>query len=70
MAEKKVQQKNDNRKEKKEEVLPRESMDTSSPSPGSMSEGNLSNNRYGRTRNRTPHTKKFVTGSDDDGQAN
>lgn len=43
--------------------------DTSNPSPGSMSEGNLSNNPYGRERKSTPHRKTFITGSDDDGQA-
>jgi hypothetical protein len=43
--------------------------DTSNPSPGSMSEGNLSNNVYGRERRSTPHRKMFITGSDNDGQA-
>jgi hypothetical protein len=43
--------------------------DTSSPTPGSMSEGNQSNNPYGRERRRVPHSKMNITGSDDDGQA-
>jgi hypothetical protein len=54
---------------KKEKILPLQDIDTSSPSPGSMSEGNLSNNPYGRVRRRTPHAKTFITGTDDDGQA-
>ena len=49
-------------------IFPQQDADTSSPTPGSMSEGNLSNNPYGRVRRRTPHAKTFVTGSDDDGQ--
>lgn len=56
----------DNKKSKK--ILPRQDADTSSPTPGSMSEGNLSNNEFGRVRRRTPHAKTFITGSDDDGQ--
>jgi len=55
--------------QKKEKVLPENNTDTSSPTPGSMSEGNLSNNRYGRTKGKVPHQKQFITGSDDDGQA-
>ena len=57
------------RKIKNKPALPVKNLDTSSPTPGSMSEGNLSNNIYGRTRRRTPHRKTFITGSDDDGQA-
>lgn len=37
---------------------------------GSMSEGNLSNSRYGRERTRAYHDKTTVMGSDTDGQAN
>ena len=71
MSDKKnIQQKEDPaNKDKKEKILPQENIDTSSPNPGSMSEGNLSNNRYGRVRKRVPHAKTFVTGTDDDGQA-
>ena len=58
--------KQDDKKTKK--ILPVQDADTSSPTPGSMSEGNLSNNPYGRVRRRTPHAKTFITGSDDDGQ--
>lgn len=38
-------------------------------SGGSMSEGNLSNSRYGRERTRSLHDKQFIMGSDNDGQA-
>ena len=65
----KVKQKEDSKKKMKEEILTPMDPDTSSQTPGSMSEGNLSNNRYGRERTRTPHTKTSVMGSDDDGQA-
>lgn len=37
---------------------------------GSMSEGNLSNSRYGRERTRAYHDKTTMMGSDTDGQAN
>jgi hypothetical protein len=33
-----------------------------------MSEGNQSNNPYGRERTKVPHSKTNITGSDDDGQ--
>ncbi len=66
----KIQQKEeDSKKKKKEEILPPADPDTLGQTPGSMSEGNLSNNRYGRERTRTPHTKTSVMGSDEDGQA-
>jgi hypothetical protein len=71
MSEKNKKQKKDDlkKKNKKEDILPQRNIDTSSPTPGSMSEGNLSNNRYGRERSRSLHEKTFVMGTDDDGQA-
>jgi len=38
-------------------------------SDGSMSQGNLSNSRYGRERTQALHEKTGVMGSDTDGQA-
>ncbi|RYY54478.1 MAG: hypothetical protein EOO09_14130 [Chitinophagaceae bacterium] len=43
---------------------------TATNTGGSMSEGNLSNSRYGRERTRAYHDKTTVMGSDTDGQAN
>ena len=57
------------KKNKENKPLSEADIDTDSPTPGSMSEGNLSNNEYGRERRQTPHRKTFITGSDDDGQA-
>lgn len=66
-----VKQKNDLLEEEHDDnkPLPETDLNTESPTPGSMSEGNLSNNEYGRERRQTPHRKMFITGSDDDGQA-
>jgi hypothetical protein len=52
-------------------VIPQTGTDTGqTKTGGSMSEGNLSNNRYGRERTRSLHDKQFVMGSDNDGQSN
>ncbi|HMU44793.1 MAG TPA: hypothetical protein PKC72_00435 [Chitinophagaceae bacterium] len=66
---KKIMSKDDVTKpKKKKKILPRKNAETSSPTPGSMSEGNLSNRRFGRYKSRTPRRKLFITGTDDDGQ--
>jgi hypothetical protein len=61
--------KNNNDHNKSKKILPQNDADTSGSTNSSMSEGDLSNNRFGRGRARTPHDKTFVTGSDDDGQS-
>jgi len=55
--------------EENEDILRQRNVDTSNPSPGSMSEGNLTNSRYDRERDSTLKDKTFITGTDDDGQA-
>jgi hypothetical protein len=54
---------------KKNEVLPEQVANRTNEETGSMSEGNLTNERLGRVRTRTPHEKTFISGTDDDGQA-
>jgi hypothetical protein len=68
MPKNKMQERKDNVKKNKDNK-PVPNTDTPSPTSGSMSEGNQSNNSYGRERRQTPHSKTFITGSDDDGQA-
>ena len=55
--------------EEKRKVVPQTGTASETNSDGSMSEGNLSNSRYGRERTRSLHDKQFITGSDTDGQA-
>ena len=56
----------------KKKVVPQsgETNNNATNTGGSMSEGNLSNSRYGRERTQAYHDKSTVTGSDTDGQAN
>ncbi|RYY09391.1 MAG: hypothetical protein EOO04_38495 [Chitinophagaceae bacterium] len=61
------QQENDTKKHKK--IAPRNDSGTAETNSGSsMSEGNLSNSRYGREKTRSLHDKQSITGSDTDGQ--
>jgi hypothetical protein len=64
---KKNRTKNREVKEKKIIDVPHEG-DINESSSNTMSTGGLTSNRYGRERRQTPHSKEFITGSDDDGQ--
>ena len=61
---------NSNQSREKKNVVPQDTHNESTDSGGSMSEGNLSNSRYGRERTQSLHDKTTVMGSDTDGQAN
>lgn len=62
---------NEDNKDKKK-VIPQTNVtgNDATNTGGSMSEGNLSNSRYGRERTQAYHDKSSVMGSDTDGQAN
>lgn len=60
---------NSQRNEQNKVVPQTGTMTDNTASGGSMSEGNLSNSRYGRERTRSLHDKQFIMGSDSDGQA-